>query len=135
MTYPNQTTTHHLTREAIHTCWDRALPPRLTIAPGDTVVFETLEASWGKIARDVAAGEVAGVAPELAALIAASAYPEPAKGPGTELHGHALTGPVAIDGAEPGDTLVVEVVEIVPAAWGWTAVGPSEHGGPLARTS
>src|SRR5215211_3590320 len=122
--------THHLGREAIHTCWNNALPPRLTIAPGDTVVFETLEPSQGQVARDVAAGFDAGVNPDVTAFVAAAAYPELPKGPGTELSGHALTGPIAILGAEPGDTLVVDVLQIVPGAWGWTACGPG--GGSLA---
>lgn len=123
---------HRLGREAIHTCWDRALPPRLTIAPGDVVVCETLEPSWGTVARDIAAGgpwlEATRASAELVALVAGCAYAEPAKGPGTELRGHALTGPVAIAGAEPGDTLVVEILDIAPAAWGWTACGPGETG-------
>jgi acetamidase/formamidase len=39
-----------------------------------------------------------------------------------------LTGPVAISGAQPGDTLVVEIVDIKPAAWGWTHCGPDSGG-------
>lgn len=46
---------HRLGREAIHTCWDNTLPPRLTIAPGDTFVFETREPSQGGVARDIIA--------------------------------------------------------------------------------
>jgi hypothetical protein len=39
--------------------------------------------------------------------------------------GHPLTGPVRVRGARPGDTLVVEVVEVVPALdFGWTAIRP-----------
>ena len=124
--------THRLGGEAIHTCWDNALPARLTIDPGDTVVFETREPSQGDAARDsIARGDDVGVDPEVAAHIAAAARVAPATGPGTELDGHALTGPVAVAGAAPGDTLVVEVVEVVPAAWGWTGCGPGEGGGLL----
>ena len=32
-----------------------------------------------------------------------------------------VTGPVAVDGAEPGDTLQVDLLEFEPADWGWTA--------------
>jgi acetamidase/formamidase len=122
--------THHLGREAIHTCWNRDLPPRLTIAPGDTVVFGTLEPSWGGLARDIAGGGGAAVEgdPTLIALVAKGAHPEAPKGIGTELGGHALTGPIAIAGAEPGDTLVVEIVDVVPGDWGWTHVGPDSGG-------
>ena len=120
--------THHLGRAAIHTCWDHNLPPRLTLEAGDTCVFETREPSQGGVARDIS-----GAPPpfdgdlELATLIATAATLPPATGPGTELGGHALTGPVFIRGAEPGDTLLVEVVEVVTGAWGWTACGPG-HG-------
>jgi acetamidase/formamidase len=108
------------------------LPPRLSIAPGDTVVFQTLEPSWGKLARDIAAGTEVDGDPALIAMVAASAYPEPPRvGAGTALSGHALTGPIAIAGAEPGDTLVIEVLEIVPSDWGWTHCGPD--GGGLLR--
>ena len=117
-------TTHRLGRDAIHTYWDHSLPPRLTVAPGDIVIFDTLEASYGGMARQVAAEPPADLDPELAALIAASAYPEAE----TPMRGHALTGPVAIAGAAPGDTLAIEILDIVPAAWGWTACGPGGLG-------
>jgi acetamidase/formamidase len=35
-----------------------------------------------------------------------------------------LAGPIAIEGAEPGDTLAVEVLDIHTEGWGWTAVLP-----------
>ena len=34
------------------------------------------------------------------------------------------TGPVAIDGAEPGDTLAVDILELSPAVWGLTVAAP-----------
>lgn len=117
-------TTHRLGRDAIHTYWDRSLPPRLTIAPGDTVTFDTLEASYGSMAREVAADPPPGLDPAFAAIIAASAYPEAT----TPLRGHALTGPVFVQGAAPGDILAIEIRAIIPAAWGWTASGPSGLG-------
>ncbi len=117
-------TTHRLGDEAIHTYFDNSLAPALTIRPGDTVIFDTLEPSGGGTGRRVAADPPPDLDPELAALIAASARPELP----TPLKGHALTGPVSIAGAEPGDALDVTIVEVRPAAWGWTAVGP---GNPL----
>ena len=116
--------THHLGRDAIHTYWDSTLPPRLTLAPGDTCVFETREPSEGGRARDITTYLAGDLDPDLAAIIAGDARHEPATGPGTEENGHALTGPVFIEGAKPGDTLLVEVVEIQPPAWGWTTCGP-----------
>ncbi len=117
---------HRLGREAIHTYWDNALPPRLTVEPGDTVVFETLEPSQGEVARDIASGKwpVPTADPDLVAIVVSSASSEPPSDSEDEEQGHALTGPVAVVGAEPGDTLVVDIVKVVPAVWGWTACGP-----------
>ncbi|MGH2561260.1 MAG: acetamidase/formamidase family protein [Thermomicrobiales bacterium] len=38
--------------------------------------------------------------------------------------GHAMTGPVAIEGAMPGDALQIDVVSVEPAPWGWTSFSP-----------
>src|SRR5215212_5780863 len=125
--------TQHIGREAIHTSWDNRLPPRLTVVPGDTVVFETLEPSQGEAARNIAAGTwpVPAADHDLVAVVVSSASHEAAPVSGDEERGHALTGPVAVVGAEPGDTLAVDIVEVVPAAWGWTACGPGDGGGLL----
>lgn len=117
---PRTGTTHHLGYEAIHTYFDHSLPPALTIQPGDTVIFATREPSNGAVAQRLAANPPADLPADLVALIAAEAH-EP---PPTPLSGHALTGPVAIAGAEPDDALIVTVVDVRPAAWGWTSVGP-----------
>ncbi len=37
---------------------------------------------------------------------------------------HPLTGPVFIDGAQPGDTLEVEILDLQHKGWGWNAVIP-----------
>ncbi len=95
--------TYHLDDRQPHAFWDNTHPPRLRIQPGDTVVFETLEAS----ARQVAPG-----APS-ASLTTLSFDPI-----------HPLTGPVLIEGAAPGDALNVEVVSLAHKGWGWNAVIP-----------
>jgi acetamidase/formamidase len=119
---------HHLGHDAIHTAWDNTLPPRLTLAPGATCVFETREPSQGRVARDVTAEGPRDLDPDLVSIIAEAARHEPATGPGTGEAGHALTGPVSIAGAEPGDTLLGEILDVRPAAWGWTACGPGGGG-------
>jgi len=125
---PASGTTHRIGDEAIHTYFDNSLAPALTIRAGDTVVFDTREPSYGGIARDLATTpevpDDGDLTPDLAALIVASAYPKVA----TPMGGHALTGPVYIEGAVPGDALDVTIIEVRPAAWGWTGVGP---GNPL----
>jgi len=119
--------THRVSSDHIHTYWSNAITPVLTVQPGDTVTFETLEASYGSVARNVREFAQPGLDPELIEIIAADAYPErshPDRDPAIR-GGHALTGPVAIDGAEPGDTLVVDIVDIKPAAWGYTSCSPN----------
>ena len=37
--------------------------------------------------------------------------------------GHALIGPVYVEGAQPGDMLAVTVKDLKPANWGWSAGG------------
>lgn len=106
-------TDHYVAAERLHFAWDNSLEPVLRIDPGDCVTFETWDASIHEIQRDWTSADSAKRKPKPAGV------------------GHALTGPVAIAGAQPGKTLVVEVLEVRPAAWGWTAFRPS--GGLLAE--
>jgi len=95
---------HHLDASEIHREWNNALPPRLTIDPGDTVVFDTRDAADRYYSKASTHADVI------------------ARGP---FRGHPLTGPVRVRGAQPGDTLVVEVLDVRPALdWGWTAIRP-----------
>lgn len=121
------TTTHRLSTDHIHTYWSNALYPALTVAPGDTVIIETLEASDGHVSRNVHSLAQPGLDPALVEIIAGDAHPQRSnadRDPSIK-GGHALTGPVAIAGAEPGDTLVVEVLDIAPAAWGYASCSSS----------
>ncbi len=81
---------------------DRA--PVLTVDPGDTVVFTTLDSGWST-------GPWQGDAHE-------ERHPAWKEG-----DGHALTGPVAVRGVDVGDTLVVRVVDVRPGAYGTTFAG------------
>ena len=120
---------HHLGAQETHTNWDRARPPRLTIDPGDTVIIETIEASGGDIARALANGAPALGDPAVIAAVAATATPAPDPDPAAAaLPGHTLTGPIAITGAEPGDTLVVRIEEVTVGSWGWTSCDPEGNG-------
>ena len=40
--------------------------------------------------------------------------------------GHALCGPIYVEGAKPGTTLKVSVERIVPHSWGWSRVGDGD---------
>ncbi len=96
-------TTHHLDDTQPHAFWDNAYPPRLKIKPGDTVVFETLEASAKQVTPQSSH--------EVVARLDFSVI-------------HPLTGPVYVEGAEPGDTLEVEILSLKHKRWGWNAVIP-----------
>src|SRR3954453_14924804 len=85
--------------------YDATSRPALTIKSGDTVVVHTL------LTNSPTGLEKAGVAPadvqqSLRAVFAG--VPAAERGPG----GHILTGPIAIAGAEPGDTLEVRILKI-----------------------
>src|SRR5436190_5769105 len=77
--------------------YDATTKPVLTIKSGDTVVFHTL------LTNSPAGLERNGVAPDQVEAALREVYdkvPSTARGPG----GHILTGPVYVEGAEPGDT-------------------------------
>ena len=85
--------------------YDATNKPVLTIKSGDTVVIHTL------LTNSPAGLEKAGVAPkdvEPALRAVFDGVPASARGPG----GHILTGPIAIEGAEPGDTLEVRIRKV-----------------------
>jgi acetamidase/formamidase len=43
-----------------------------------------------------------------------------------EPRGHALTGPIHVEGAEVGDMLALHLVDVTPGEWGWTVAGGLE---------
>lgn len=97
--------THHLAAEqstAVQVL-SRDTPPVLRIDPGDRVVVESLDA-WGHLERQQSPGAV-------------TPYRFP------DRRGHALTGPIEVIGAEPGDVLAVRLDALEPADWGWTVTG------------
>jgi acetamidase/formamidase len=107
-------TTHSITphRDTLHGTFSRDWAPALTIEPGDTVVFTTLDARW-------TVGEPTDGLP-----MGPSFAP---KDPERD-NGHALCGPIAINGAEPGMVLVVEIGDLVPGSAGWTVGGGWSNG-------
>jgi acetamidase/formamidase len=90
----------------LHGYFSAERPPVLTVDPGDSVRFRTLDAGWS-------AGPFTG-----------GSYPDRPRVPEYEPgSGHALVGPVAVRGARAGMTLAVRVVEVVPGRWGTTVAG------------
>lgn len=96
-------------RRTLHGHFSPDLPPVLTVQPGDTVVFRTLDAGW--TVQRQRTSESADT-------------PERFEPRDKERDsGHALCGPVAVAGAQPGMTLTARFDEIVPANWGWCLAG------------
>jgi len=100
-------------RATLHGHFSRDLPPAVTIDSGDTVVFRTLDANWA-------------IEPRRSAHHADWPATFQPRDPRMD-DGHALCGPVAIRGAEPGMVLEIEIGAIVPADWGWTGAGGWSH--------
>jgi acetamidase/formamidase len=99
-------------RPNIHGTFSKDYPPLLTIDPGDSVRYRTLDARWQ-------------IEPP----------PEPGK-LGQQLErdkekdgGHCLVGPVAIRGAKVGMTLVVHIQRIDVGTWGWSVPWFVPNGG------
>lgn len=86
-----------------HNRWHPDIPPALRVDPGDTVVLETRDAFDGAITPDTTAADL-----HRADLNVV----------------HPLTGPVFINGAEPGDLLEVHIVEITPQPFAFTTIVP-----------
>ena len=90
---------------------DAASPPVLTVDSGDTVTLASFPAGG----RPLLPAHLPVPADYLAAL---DALPE---GPGP----HFITGPVFVRGAQPGDTLQVDILAAEPTMdWGFVAIVP-----------
>jgi acetamidase/formamidase len=101
-------TVHTLEPDAttVHGFFSAEFPPLLTIDPGDTVRFRTLDSGWS------------------AGPSTPDGFRDRPRATGyTPESGHALIGPVAVRGAEPGMTLAVRVDTVIPGTWGNTVAG------------
>jgi acetamidase/formamidase len=83
--------------------WDNALAPALEVESGAIVELECADASGGQLNQDSTAEDVKSL--DLTKV-------------------NPVTGPVYVKGAEPGDVLAVEILELRPHDWGWTAIIP-----------
>ena len=90
-----------------HNRWHPGLEPIATVAPGDALTLDLRDSMDGEVTR--ASGDE-----DMLSLPMIS---------------HALTGPVAVEGAAPGDVLELEIKGYETDEFGWTAVLPGY--GPL----
>jgi len=86
-----------------HFGWDNGLEPVLTVAPGTEVEFDIVDASGGQLTASSDAADVGALDFEMV---------------------NPVTGPIVVDGAEPGDALTVEILDFEESGWGWTALIP-----------
>ncbi|PNY28113.1 Formamidase [Tolypocladium capitatum] len=93
----------HITPSNIHLKWSRNIPPALTVPSGTTLTFDLRDGLNNQITPASTAAHIADLD---------WAQTDPA------------FGPVFVEGAAPGDVLRVDVLELAPAAYGWTAILP-----------
>ena len=95
--------THSVTRKQFHYNWNRAHKPAITIDPGDTVSLDANDVlSWQLTRKSTHS--------DLGRLDNEKLYP--------------LAGPVYVKGAEPGDALVLDILDVKIDDFGWTAILP-----------
>ncbi|HYN87554.1 MAG TPA: acetamidase/formamidase family protein [Ardenticatenaceae bacterium] len=94
---------HVLDASKIHHAWDNSLPPAIEIDPGDVVHCETDEVTKSQVTMGAPSSA-------LTSLDFQMLYP--------------LAGPIYVKGAEPGDILEVEILDLQPGSWGWTGLIP-----------
>jgi formamidase len=86
-----------------HNRWHPDIPPVVRCQAGEVVILETRDAFDGQMGPDATLETVA--APNLDVV-------------------HPLTGPVFVEGAEPGDLLEVEILDVEPDRYGYTVQVP-----------
>jgi acetamidase/formamidase len=86
-----------------HYGWDRSIAPVLKVTPGSVVEIEAVDAGGGQISADSTLEDVKNIDFERV---------------------NPVTGPVFVDGAEPGDALKVTIMSLKSSGWGWSAVIP-----------
>ena len=81
--------------------FNNAQPPVLHVRSGDTIIFETMMHSHNQVVPGTSIETIKKLRTDF-----------PGRGP------HTLTGPVFVEGAEPGDVLKVHINKIVPRSYG-----------------
>jgi len=92
---------HRISRDEVIWSFGPDLEPVLKVEPGDVVTFETNDCFTGQIRSE----------DDLVTEIDLSRI-------------NGATGPVAVKGAEPGDSLVVEILDVRPIEWGVATLIP-----------
>lgn len=98
-------------QDVLHNRWHPDLPMVAMVNPGDEFRVECIDWTGGQIANDDSAADIKDV--DLTKV-------------------HYLSGPIGIKGAEPGDLLVVDILDVgvlEESDWGFTGLFAKENGG------
>src|SRR5437763_2452146 len=110
--YPGKVHVLPATLETTQWGWfNNAQPPVLHVDSGDTILFETMMHSHNQVVPGVTIEQIKKLRTDF-----------PGRGP------HTMTGPVYIEGAEPGDVLRVHINKIVPRAYATNCNVPGMFG-------
>jgi acetamidase/formamidase len=93
----------HLLRTGVHYGWSRDHPPLYSVASGTELTVETQDASGGQLRPGSTSQSVLGLDFQRV---------------------NPVCGPVYVEGAEAGDVLQVDILDVVPGTYGWTALIP-----------
>ena len=91
---------HTIHKQQHHFGWDNSIEPVLSVSPGETVEIETIDASGGQLNAQSTLADLNQLSFEKV---------------------NPVTGPIVVEGAEPGDAVAVTFQEFAPSGWGWTA--------------
>ncbi|MFN1835415.1 acetamidase/formamidase family protein [Balneola sp. MJW-20] len=92
-----------LSQDQTHNRWSSAIEPVLTVPSGSVIEVMTEEASDKQLSMNSSLEDLNNLSFDPI---------------------HPLTGPVYVEGAEPGDVLKVTLHKIEMGDWGWTAIVP-----------
>ncbi|OZV68150.1 acetamidase/formamidase family protein [Winogradskyella aurantia] len=107
------------TSEKTHNKFSSKIPPVLIVTDGSIIEAFTQEATGGQLNINSTIEDLKRVDMDKV---------------------HTLTGPIYVEGAEEGDVLAVDLLDLEPGDWGWTAMEPEfgfltgEHESELFKT-
>ncbi|KAH9933555.1 Acetamidase/Formamidase [Epithele typhae] len=100
-------------QKGIHNRWHPEIPAFATVKPGEAFKVQCVDWTGAQIGNNDTSDDIRDV--DLTKV-------------------HNLSGPVAVEGAEPGDCLVVDILDVQPfekMPWGYTGIFELENGGGL----
>ncbi|KAL1680537.1 Acetamidase Formamidase [Schizophyllum commune] len=99
--------------QGLHNRWHPDIPPFATVKPGQVFKLECVDWTGAQIGNNDFSDDIKNV--DLTKI-------------------HNLSGPIGVEGAEPGDCLVVDILDVTPfekMPWGYTGIFELENGGGL----